>query len=193
MHRILKHPPLSAPVDARHSSIRPPSRASCPEWALQTRASACSSLSRVTDEPPCAKRPQVSWGVFPLHVRGSYTVTLSWSCLLDPQLWVWMTAHVSYLPQSSCRAFRAALGFSTWRCLSYNSYDAVDLHFYGTKLPLKHDSGKMAAFITSWRTWRFSFSCGFRFPSLSSTDEVESSTLWQSGVDSVPFIQSQQR
>lgn len=57
MHRILKHPPLSAPVDARHSSVRPPSRARCPEWALQTRASACSSLSRVTDEPPCAKRP----------------------------------------------------------------------------------------------------------------------------------------
>lgn len=60
MHRILKHPPFRmqrAPVDARHSSIRPPSRASCPEWALQTRASACSSLSRVTDEPPCAKRP----------------------------------------------------------------------------------------------------------------------------------------
>lgn len=188
-----------APVDARHSSIRPPSRASCPEWALQTRASACSSLSRVTDEPPCAKRPLRGTGElrcshFPLHVRGSYTVTLSWLCLLDPQLDD--SSHFllapKFLSAGPSELFWGFLHGDVCRIIPKMLLNFI----FMAQLSLKF-SGKMAAFITSWRTWRFSavvsFSCGFRFPSLSSTDEVESSTLGQSGVDSVPFIQSQQR
>lgn len=157
-----------APVDARHSSIRPPSRASCPEWALRTRASACSSLSRVTDEPPCAKRP----------LRG--TGELRCSHFSPPCKRVVHRHTFLIVPAGS-----SAVGVDdSWTSFLWHNC-------------LWSFLGKMAAFITSWRTWRFSavvsFSCGFRFPSLSSTDEVESSTLGQSGVDSVPFIQSQQR
>lgn len=58
--------------------------------------------------PNARSEAQVSWGVliFLLHVRGSYTVTLSWSCLLDPQLWVWMTAELHFYGTTVFEVFR---------------------------------------------------------------------------------------
>lgn len=59
-------------------------------------------------EPNARSEAQVSWGVliFLHHVRGSYTVTLSWSCLLDPQLWVWMTAELHFYGTTVFEVFR---------------------------------------------------------------------------------------
>lgn len=171
--------------------------------ALQTRASACSSLSRVTDEPPCAKHPL--WGSGELWCSHFvlillYTVTLSWSCLLDPQLWVWMIDHISYLPQSSRpQGLQSCSGFFLHGDVC-RIIPKMLLNFilnaqnwpWNTIQERRLRSSPAAGpedFLQSFLSAVVSGSCPC--PQLMKLNV--SSTLGQSGMDSGPFTQSQQR